>query len=348
MIDTIPEHLRTSTVCGLVRAMPEHGYATWPLLVDALRDADATDADLADALMACILCRKDDDDLRLAWADAVGGDRGEFVKVQTTLASWATWAEKQFLVLPESKEGRHINNLLHRERQLWDAIRCPWAGFEWVYPPDGRYDQTKRGSPHLSDMRRGFVAEVACSWSDWLKHHTALYWHPEQTIQDHRKCHENRDPRKDVGDDFEWRHHRFCKTCAGTGVTNHSIPRPIPPTAQPLETVRLTDELLWRHPPRTEAGNMLLPSLGGARSLSGMYRFDREKCPTCGGSGSQCFIEAGGIVGKSCPGCGGTQPSRWTCEAWPGVAFEMPDERPIYTIEEMMRMDEPRGGIPIR
>lgn len=254
MIDAIPEHLRTSTVCGLVRGMTEaRDYAPWPLLRDALNDAEATGEELAKAMHA-----------------------------------WLYWHPRQAAEVPcpdcnrpaycESCKDRHRVTV---PRPLVEEVECPacWSGMQW---PAGR----EPGGP-------------TPPWEG-------------------------------------------CSRCSGSGRIHRSVLA----TCQPLEVVRLTtwpgDEP-WHQQSYTVA--------------VGPITFTRLKCPTCDGRGQYTRI---GVLGPSrerdrkyrpperCPDCRGTPPNRWTCEAWPEIVFEMPDERSIYTIEEMMRMDEPRGGIPIR
>lgn len=73
---------------------------------------------------------------------------------------------------------------------------------------------------------RGFIESVTCTAADWLKHADALHWHPEQRVT----C-----PRCDGLDRWERNTRPDCPDCDGAG----RVPRPCPPTAQPITRVTL-------------------------------------------------------------------------------------------------------------
>lgn len=101
----------------------------------------------------------------------------------------------------------------------------------WEYP-------TVRGT-----VSRGFVSAVTCTAQDWLAHADALCWHPSQTVECRAKgCEHGTIGRPRPGDvGGQWMG-RMCDACDGMG----RIPRPVPPTAQPIERVTLTGEITGR------------------------------------------------------------------------------------------------------
>jgi hypothetical protein len=98
-----------------------------------------------DALIAQIQATPDDDAPRLAWAKAVGGERGELVVVQCRLASGA---------VIDRDEWRRLRA---RERELLLANGVAWSGLAGEYPSSCMF-------------RRGFVesAGVVCSYDSRL------------------------------------------------------------------------------------------------------------------------------------------------------------------------------------
>lgn len=74
---------------------------------------------------------------------------------------------------------------------------------------------------------RGFVCELAWPAADFLKYADNILWHPDQTV----KC-----PDCYKGVLNEGGRGELCRTCDGDG----EIPRPCPPTAQPIRAVTLT------------------------------------------------------------------------------------------------------------
>ena len=93
---------------------------------------------MLDALIAQIQAAPDDDAPRLAWANAVGGERGEFVELQCRLASGPLTDRDEF------------RRLRARERELLFANGVAWSGLAGEYPS-------------LCTFRRGFVESAASS-----------------------------------------------------------------------------------------------------------------------------------------------------------------------------------------
>lgn len=71
---------------------------------------------------------------------------------------------------------------------------------------------------------RGFVDYIALTAADWLSHADALAWRPGETVE----CVE-------PDGELKTSSHLGCDRCKGTG----RVPRPCPPTAQPIERVVL-------------------------------------------------------------------------------------------------------------
>ncbi len=101
------------------RLSPSHAAIRWGVVTD-------------DLLEACRLT-PDDDVPRLVWADAVGGERGEFVVIQCDLARGG--------LAPAEAAARR-----RRERELLKAYGREWSGFG-AYPP-------------RLEFRRGFVEAI--------------------------------------------------------------------------------------------------------------------------------------------------------------------------------------------
>ena len=100
---------------------------------------------MLDALIAQIQAAPDDDAPRLAWANAVGGERGELVLVQCRLASGS---------VTDRDEWRRLRT---RERELLFAHGVGWSGLAGEYPSECMF-------------RRGFVesAGIVCSYDSRL------------------------------------------------------------------------------------------------------------------------------------------------------------------------------------
>ena len=224
-----------------------------------------------DALLAAIYHNPHDDTPRLVYADWLeeNGDeaRAEFIRVQCRIAalerdcSCVACVRKRGggqhhngpCAVDREREdlpgGRSRQSLLrYRERNLcsghWDrwcpAAAPPPACSYGCVGPDVTVYGRRAGDVTLS-FRRGFVAGVECRAEWWLAHHENLYWHPDQTVECPARCRAMR-----AGDDTTYESHANlvgnlhqltrCRKCAGKG----RVPRPCPPTAQPIERVTLT------------------------------------------------------------------------------------------------------------
>lgn len=189
----------------------------------------------------------------------------------------------------------------------------------------GRTAPATEQTYHVS---RGFISFITCSWADWLRHHERLYWATGQTVECPKCKGSGRAPFAN-----EWQ----CWICGKEGLRGAAsgrIPRPLTDdlaaTCQPLQEVMLTS-----HPLDDESRPLQWPvhrfhpvargSQGRTGyAVAGKYRFTREKCGVCGGRG---FVraETDNLVAESCPICNDTPPNRWTCDAWPGLVFVMPE-----------------------
>jgi hypothetical protein len=100
---------------------------------------------MSDALIAQIQAAPNDDAPRLAWANAVGGERGELVIVQCRLANGA---------VTDRDEWRRLRA---RERELIYEHGVAWSGLRGEYPSSCMF-------------RRGFVesAGIVCSYDSRL------------------------------------------------------------------------------------------------------------------------------------------------------------------------------------
>lgn len=202
-----------------------------------------TDGDL---LLKAILANPDDDTPRLVYADYLQehGDepRAEFIRVQVALAKWKprciagchhkdreSWCRRCRLL---AREGELFAPHVVATNRAW--FRAAGADFPCGLTCDrGAFDYL--GSNGL--VRRGFLEAVRCPAADWLRHADSLTWHPEQTVECKAKgCEHGTIGRPRPGDvGGQWLG-RMCDACDGTG----RVPRPVPPTAQPITRVVLT------------------------------------------------------------------------------------------------------------
>lgn len=107
-------------------------------------------------------------------------------------------------------------------RFITDRFR-PDVSFSWAVLEGDYFDEIDTPSSFLT---RGFVHTVTCDAPTFLRHADALIWHPTQTAAC-PKC-------GGFGGDISgW----TCRSCTGP---LHRVPRPCPPTAQPVRRVVLT------------------------------------------------------------------------------------------------------------
>lgn len=331
MIDLIPAHLRTTNVTGLLANMEATGdYSPWPLLRDALMDAGAQDADLAPVYRLAIQLEPENDEWRLEWARCVGGERGRLVQLGIELQHRGYDTSRPELILL-ANGGKWSD---------W-----PIVGYCQNLPTHRHIAPI--GSPHFT-FRRGFVESITCSWSDWLTHSPRLFWHPAQTVECPecrgttyrdanranfrcRDCTDGRVPRPLVEEvecpNKPWKQPGLsgptcftnkCKTCSGRGRMSQCVLS----TCQPITEVTLTTHPLAR-PDQGRRVHETIASRSEYFVVDGDGRFDRVKCPTCDGGPSGNRFGAM-MIRASCHACRGEPLNSWSCEAWPGIRFKMP------------------------
>ena len=209
------------------------------------------------------------DDLRLAYAvwltddaDPPDPEYGEFVRTQLSVAAHVAEVEAARRTVVGCC-NRHADNrpcdcvyqprgLRKRERALLTKIRdtvrrglpeprvpSPRGDYHvpWNVVIDRHFDEFARDD-YVLGMDRGFVERVACPAAVWADLADRMYWHPSQTVP----CPEPRDPKTGVylgagrWEYDERRSHNGCPECGGEGV----VPRPCPPSANPIRTVVIT------------------------------------------------------------------------------------------------------------
>lgn len=225
------------------------------------------------AFMEAILRDPEDDTVRLVFADWLeehGGEpeRAEFIRVQINLAKtpkcWSLDPLRSAHQCPycnlvkreyELLTSGPFTNITHNNAERWAGkpMNCDWAvKFGWQPPKEegqrnGGYvgyriqganivTSTARGL-YSHTLTRGFVSDVTCTAECWLAAGSTMHWHPNQTVDClkceghswyHREGEEN--DFQDIGGPMD------CEMCNWSG----RIPRPIPPTAQPIREVTLT------------------------------------------------------------------------------------------------------------
>lgn len=120
-----------------------------------------------------------------------------------------------------------------RERAEFIRRQCgnEWTGTEgWVEVPSGLDVHSERG----------FLWRIKCDAAAFLRHADELLWHPTQTVEcvDCRGRGYNR--RTDIPGVYNDEHVTQCVECTVNGVGQGRVPRPCPPTAQPIRRVVLT------------------------------------------------------------------------------------------------------------
>lgn len=135
----------------------------------------------------------------------------------------------------ELPDGRSKSARLRlRQHDLLDASKvCGHPGGKWY--PEIFWQAVAPPVEANLEWRRGFPACLTLAAADWLANADQLVWHPEHS---HKPC-----------GCRTWNHQVTnrvwdkCPDCKGTG----RVPRPMPPTAQPIESVWLTTvpEVYW-------------------------------------------------------------------------------------------------------
>jgi len=189
------------------------------------------------ALLQAICASPQDDLPRLVYADWLDDhgepDRAEFIRTQVELARRDVMEKCEYpstrCNVNSLQQWTHASNcplgiLRRREKELldkWGAFAYSPGGFDWC-----------ENCTDLSHVRgtvgvffsRGFVSRVTCDAETWLRYADSLYWSPEQV----RKCYGSYLT--------ECPHNKgVCPYCHGTGT----VPRPFPPTAQPITDVTI-------------------------------------------------------------------------------------------------------------
>lgn len=295
-----------------------------------------------DALLRSICAEPGNDEHRIAFAswcqdEAREADRAEFVRCQVELSEIdrEVTAGKRLggycPASPELMKGEcpcSWHRLRRRERDLLEAHEWDWL--HAIHP------ELQRGSHDASTGRtwwlrkpvwsRGFLKSLEIDWETFREIHAGLFWSPRQTVECPKCKGSGRAPFAN-----EWQ----CWTCGKEGLRGAAsgcIPRPFVPTAQPLETVRLTT---WPSDGHSNSGALWFVASSG-------YRFDRVKCGVCNGRGiiyravyppfdfrvprsDVPAISRERVTEEQCSSCHSRPLNRWTCPEWPGLEFVMPE-----------------------
>jgi uncharacterized protein (TIGR02996 family) len=210
------------------------------------------------SLLLAVIADPADDTPRLVLADCLDEhgqtDRAEFVRLQVELAALEVATDSEVhntgMCSPYCRDCPRLEELRRTEKRLWlprpdDTGNYP--PYSWLTELPGRtlaitpdepgevawYKDSGDGTPRIGGtVRRGLVESVQCSWNQWLEIERALCWWPGAV---------------DV-----------CETCKGRGKQAYvigafgpfpdgcprcdggTVPRPVPPTAQPVREVALT------------------------------------------------------------------------------------------------------------
>lgn len=240
--------------------------------------------------MRAILTEPKDDTIRLAFSDWLEengqSERAEFIKLQIRIAEIEKTCgcgscvkkrgggqhtngpcgvdqEREYLPDGRTKQAR----LRMREREF---LLCPTdtnrfdvrdvldtlPGFRLIGWDKGAVCYSPQECwpiVHKIDMvfHCGFPSKSTLTAADWIAYADQLAWHPEHSTDVCERCEGDG---KAHGSDrpFEWSsdpNYMKCPICKGTG----RVPRPMLPTAQPLEKITLTTmpEVYWS---RDESG----------------------------------------------------------------------------------------------
>lgn len=161
--------------------------------------------------------------LKLAdWLDEHGQDkRADFIRMQVVLRLYVDLslepAKSLHGYMRRLFDGQLGFNL--RDQLPFMRHTVEWSTFH------GRTDR-------CCFYSRGFVSHVTLPAVDWFQHHEALCWSPSETME----CPKCKDVEHNYPAGLQAEVFARCQ-CSGAG----RVTRPIPPTAQPLEVVRLTE-----------------------------------------------------------------------------------------------------------
>lgn len=277
------------------------------------------------ALLASILANPQDDTPRLVYADWMEEhgevERAEFVRLTMRMAKYVDASGNTFK--HDSDFGRMIGEFApfsgggdcskrgHIHNWSADIIPGTWEPLAGMH----QWDVWNTSLRMKMVWHRGFISSVRLPWDGpggWLRHHERLYWSPGQTVE--CRCR---------GEYGEWNSGECRYRCESypcspeTGRIPRLLTDDLAATCQPLEEVSLN----------TWPGGTMDGFLNPDTWLADSYCFTREKCSTCGGIGQVPQEPEPGVnvMDRECPTCHGTPPNRWTCDAWPGITFVMPE-----------------------
>lgn len=180
------------------------------------------------AILTEIITNPDEDTHRLVYADRLDergepgdGERAEFIRVQCELFNRGS----------ECNSTGHACECcagLKKRERFWLETNRKELQSKWDRSVIGLLRQGPMETPFPElYLSRGFVSHITCSSADWLKHADNLHWNSGQTVECPTEC----------------------PTCGGFWANwkcgpcyRGRIPRPCPPTAQPLTEVTLTTE----------------------------------------------------------------------------------------------------------
>lgn len=210
------------------------------------------------ALRIAIVTEPDDDTPRLVYADWLQEngqeERAEFIRLQCELSRLEARhlpaddpctcmrTDESFRAYQGGvfcgacrRRNEPIEQLKSRERELFriltgDGVRH--GRDVWGLLPDWVWTLEPSGGEPNGIFRRGFVSEVRFSADLWIAHADSLHWHPAQMME----CNLPHDPKLDLDNRLDYKPHSGCSHCKGTG----RIPRPWPPTAQPITHITIT------------------------------------------------------------------------------------------------------------
>lgn len=264
-----------------------------------------------DALLRTIIENPDDDFPRLCYADWLeeNGEvsRAEFIRAGIELAKWGD------LSLP-TPPNELVEAVKRHRISMKSAYDNGWHGLSgWISILPGKdifgvHWQEGQFAMHTNptgnarigyQFHRGFISSLTCDWPTFLRVADALIWYSGQTV-----C-----TRCQGRGGWGGSHPEQCRLCDGAG----RIPRPFPPTAQPIERVTLTDI----------TGQMVATGVSSEsdwfelHAPNGRVRFGRAKCPHCSPYPDPARL-------NTCAMCVDNRNS-WHCDRWPGIVFVMPE-----------------------
>jgi uncharacterized protein (TIGR02996 family) len=162
-----------------------------------------------------------EDSVRLEYADCIQEElgeeeRAEFIRVQCAIAAFDQTVS--FDPVDNRIWVNKLNELRRRERELLEKHKGEWF-------PTTYYQRFS------SKYTRGFISHITCTAEDFLKHADSLVWNEKMTDEcPECKGHGEVSDPWFAGDDSSAK----CYACK-----KGRIPRPMPDTAMPIESVVL-------------------------------------------------------------------------------------------------------------